>query len=223
MYSTVDPVREQAPAATAAAGRTGATTTLVTALCIGTILFLAAATIVLSLIPVYLPKKTLSIIPSSNMKYIRLNPSPNVPPNGQTSSTACYAIATSMNSAFHFPSGTIIPISCTFALPGSRRRRQSRILIRYRRQTDSKLYMVVDINRAKCASCGQLGNLNKKVGTSFQSSFDFYGPLTENFNVESISSQRFASFNTIPIQGSTPLASTTPTPAPAVTSDSLIG
>ncbi|CAF2672016.1 unnamed protein product [Rotaria sp. Silwood2] len=86
--------------------------------CLCILLFLLAATIVLALIPVYLPKKDISNLSSTATKYFVLNPAQSVPAYGTASASACNTIANSISSS-------ISSSSCAFAVSSSGRRRRS--------------------------------------------------------------------------------------------------
>ncbi|CAF1550954.1 unnamed protein product [Rotaria sp. Silwood1] len=164
--------------------------------CLCVLFFLLAATIILALIPVYLPKKDLSNLPSTKTKYIILNPQQYVPAYGTASSSACNAIASKMASAIGYPSGSITSSSCSFAV-GSRRRRRSKWLSRSRRQSRSgKLFMQAVINYDKCQRCRLSSYLKKLLGITFTADFIYYGSRSVTFTVASISDTPFGSLST---------------------------
>ncbi|CAF0867790.1 unnamed protein product [Rotaria sordida] len=175
------------PVPTFTGARSGATAFLPLGIlcCIGIILFLFAVTIVLSLIPVYLHRRNLSKFPSNARRYIVLRPEQGVPAYGRTSWSACNTIANQMTSAAGLPSNVVTPLSCTFAVPSSGRRRRSRSMSHIRRQARN----------------------GKLIGLRFAAAFDFYGARAVTFVVESISNTGFSGLSTDAIPTATGTAS----------------
>ncbi|CAF1098415.1 unnamed protein product [Rotaria sordida] len=171
---------------------------ITTICCLGVILLIIAGTIILALIPVYLPRKDIPNLPSTATRYITLRPEQYIPPYGITSYSACSTIARQMAISLGLPAVAINPSSCTFAISSSRRRR-SQLMSRFRRQTgNSKLYMVADIVYASCALCRLRTFLSKLIGLRFGATFNYYGTRAVTFTIESIRYTSFGGLSSIP-------------------------
>ncbi|CAM4936540.1 unnamed protein product [Rotaria socialis] len=122
--------------------------------CLGMILFLIAATIILSLIPVYFMSKTLTpkYIGSSLTKYILFNV--NVHSNGKSSRSVITCVKPSCPSACK---GKLK--QSVFSSPGS--------LSRFRRDFSELFYLIITINLDQAPLCRSATFFNKDIGNSF--------------------------------------------------------
>ncbi|CAM2714100.1 unnamed protein product [Rotaria socialis] len=122
--------------------------------CLGMILFLIAATIILSLIPVYLMSKTLTpkYTGSSLTKYILFNV--NVHSNGKSSRSVITCVKPSCPSACK---GKLK--QSVFSSPGS--------LSRFRRDFSELFYLIITINLDQAPLCRSATFFNKDIGNSF--------------------------------------------------------
>ncbi|CAF0838065.1 unnamed protein product [Adineta steineri] len=154
-----------APPAAAANRRSGlaASGPLLAICCLGFILFLIAATIVLALIPVYL--STRGSTSSSNTKNYVMTMTPpgsgkrdsSSIPEGSIDSTTITNINNAVNSNMGFESGTTNGVSGTASTVPTSRRRRGFGLQRERRASIVKLFFIFFFNKHHCDKCGNKG------------------------------------------------------------------
>ncbi|CAF1163732.1 unnamed protein product [Rotaria magnacalcarata] len=161
--------------------------------CLGLLLLVIAATIILALIPLYVPDKNIDNLVTTSTKYFTLDPLSAVTENGITTAETCRTISNSLESRVAIPFESLIPISCTFASQSSgRRRRSSYAYRRFRRQSGTaRLFMKAIINYTRCPLCRSKTYLSKWINQEFSSTFAFNGTRSISFTVYSISSNAF--------------------------------
>ncbi|CAF3237639.1 unnamed protein product [Rotaria socialis] len=161
--------------------------------CLGLLLLMVAATIILALIPVYVPNKTIDNLVTTSIRYFTLNPLSTITEYGITTARTCTTISNSLESKVGIPLGSLIPISCTFALQSSDRRRRSwYVHSRLRRQSGSaKLFMKAIINYYRCPRCRAQAYINQWINLEFPSTFAYNGTQSIKFIVSSITSTAF--------------------------------
>jgi hypothetical protein len=100
--------------------------------CLATILFLIAATIVLALIPIYLPTKSATAGTTQNY-FLKGTPGTAVPTDGNLNPTTQSNIAKALDAKLNAPSGTSVFDSSKAVTSGGGRRRRRGLLSRSRR------------------------------------------------------------------------------------------
>lgn len=111
--------------------------------CLIFVLFLIAATIVLALIPVYLPNKTVSTSAGSEPYYFTMTPDqPLTGPDGELDDTARTDLGQQIDKAQGFPSGSTNVEEALVRTPAARRKRRTFALQRNRRQTSIRVILV---------------------------------------------------------------------------------
>ncbi|CAF1315745.1 unnamed protein product [Adineta steineri] len=141
--------------------------------CLGFILFLIAATIVLALIPVYLSKRSGSSSSSSSPRYYAVMNPATALSEGILDSQSLSNINTAMVSALNLQSGSVVSESGTIATTTGKRKREESELVRESRAGTTQLYYAFHFNKNKCDKCGNMGYL--------QSIHSF--PVTANISI----------------------------------------
>ncbi|CAF0862929.1 unnamed protein product [Adineta steineri] len=153
--------------------------------CLGFILFLIAATIVLALIPVYLSKRGGGTPSTTTPTYLLTMNSRTVPlPEGNLDSASLADVGASVDKALNIPSGsTQVTAGAVEATNGKRKRRQSRALRNKRGVDGTTLLCTLLFNKLKCDKCGNLGFLESIKSFVITDSIDIDGvPYTDTFD-----------------------------------------
>jgi hypothetical protein len=145
----------------APAGRSGglATGPILAICCLLFILFLIATTIILALIPVYLPRKDVTTSAASNSPYYIVG-NLGQSPGGDTALDAANRarVAQSLDAATGAPAGTTTVQNGALQAVTSGRKRRTLALTRTRRQgVVYTIFLVVVFNVRLCAFCGLAG------------------------------------------------------------------
>ncbi|CAF0838381.1 unnamed protein product [Adineta steineri] len=128
--------------------------------CLGFVIFLIAATIVLALIPVYLSKRSGGSSSSSTPRYTMIMNPGTALPEGTLNSQSLSNINSAMNNALNLQSGSFVSESGTVATGGKRKRKREGFeIFRDRRAGTTQLYIVFHFNKQKCDKCGNMGYL----------------------------------------------------------------
>ncbi|CAF1361917.1 unnamed protein product [Rotaria sordida] len=129
-------------------------------LCIGCtifVLFLVAATIVLALIPLYLPKKTVTPSEYSQYYYATGDYSGSLGNDGPLSPAARQNITRAMEDKLGLPPDSVDMDSASVASTSSERKRRGYDVARFRRYRPSRrlqrLYMSFRLRRRRCFEC----------------------------------------------------------------------
>jgi hypothetical protein len=147
-------------AASSRAGALGAGPILAVC-CLLCLLFVIAAVIILSIIPVYTPRKGAGQSNLSPTYYVIISYSGTVGSDGTLSSSACSAIAAAIQQAAGLSSGSTVSVSCTASstpVSGKRKRRASQAS-RSRRGLSSNglffqlIYYTFQFNYSICPGC----------------------------------------------------------------------
>jgi len=120
--------------------------------CLGLILFLIAATIVLALIPIYLPRKDVSTDGTTNPFSFTLTPDQTLGDDGPLSADAQNDLANSISTGAGLPAGSLA-LDSAVAATSSRRRRQDSDLERDKRATNQKVYCRGRFRHSVCGLC----------------------------------------------------------------------
>jgi len=170
--------------------------------CLGLILFLIAATIVLALIPIYLPRKDANA-GTTNPFAFTLTPNQRLGDDGPLSADAQNSLANSISTGAGLPAGSLA-LDSAVAATSSRRRRQDSDLERDKRDTNQKVYCRGRFRHSVCGLCRIL-NFAFQIAVSF-----IFGGRLLDLIFQCIISSILGSIP--PIQPS----STTPEPTPVV-------
>ncbi|CAF1510712.1 unnamed protein product [Rotaria magnacalcarata] len=144
--------------------------------CLGVILFLIAATIILSLIPVYFMSKTITpkYTGSSLTKYILFNVNVHSNAKSSRSVTPCVLIpcpiaCNGFTSSASIPKNAVACKTCGCLVQSGKRRRRSYAgsLSRFRRDFSELFYLIITINLAEAPLCRSATFFNKDIGDTF--------------------------------------------------------
>jgi hypothetical protein len=150
--------------------------------CLLFLLLVIASVIILSLIPVYTPRKSASSTSTSAKYYIILNYSGTLSSDGTLSQSALNSIATSIQQAAGLPVGSVIVISgsaSSRSTSGKRKRRASQIS-RSRRGLSAnglffqQIYLIIQFNSVVCPSCTSIVG-SRLQNLSFSTTIIFLG------------------------------------------------
>jgi len=119
--------------------------------CLGLILLLIAATIVLALIPIYLPRKDVNA-GTTNPFSFTLTPDQTLGDDGPLSADAQNSLANSISTGAGLPAGSLA-LDSAVAATSSRRRRQDSDLERDKRATNQKVYCRGRFRHSVCGLC----------------------------------------------------------------------
>ncbi|CAF3277301.1 unnamed protein product [Rotaria sp. Silwood2] len=125
--------------------------------CVLSVLFLVAATIILSLIPVYLPTKVLKLSGFTETCYVLGDYSGSLGNDHQLDATECQNLAQTLEQKLGLPAGTITIDEAAIATTPRKRKRRGYDPARFRRGETSRgfqrLYIILRLARAKCFQC----------------------------------------------------------------------
>jgi hypothetical protein len=144
------------PAIVPASGRSGlaANGALLAVCCLALILFLIAATIVLALIPVYLPSRSATLTRTTQTYYFVLTPNGTIGDDGTLSSTDSTTLYNAICASLGFPAGCIKSQgNVLVASSSSKRRRRGFGLTRTERAITQKWYFAAQFFQQKCGTC----------------------------------------------------------------------
>ncbi|CAF1073054.1 unnamed protein product [Adineta steineri] len=153
--------------------------------CLGFILFMIAATIVLALIPVYLSKRSGGSPRTTTPTYLLTMNSRTVAlPEGNLDSPSLADVGASVDKALNLPSGsTQVKQGAVEATNGKRKRRQSRALRNKRGVDGTTLLCTLIFNIIKCNQCGNLGFLESIKSFVVTDEININGvPYTDTFD-----------------------------------------
>jgi hypothetical protein len=171
--------------------------------CLMFILFLIAATIVLALIPIYLPAKNANLNNNSPSYYFLLTPNGTaIPYNGPLTQPALTQIANAIAVQLGFPAGSLVLDSATVTTIQGRRKRRAFGLSRIRRQSGTQ--QISCVGRFQRNTCRRFGNCVPKVLT-----FSLSITITINGVSYTITFTVQISTNSFPSPGQTSTSTTT--------------
>ncbi|CAF0915925.1 unnamed protein product [Adineta steineri] len=153
--------------------------------CLGFILFMIAATIVLALIPVYLSKRSGGTPRTTTPTYLLTMNSRTVAlPEGNLDSPSLADVGVSVDKALNLPSGsTQVKQGAVEATNGKRKRRQSRALRNKRGFDGTTVLCTLVFNVLKCNQCGNMGFLESIKSFTVTDEININGvPYTDTFD-----------------------------------------